>query len=137
MAVVKYCRRGAELSRCSPWLSCWRVNLSHKQPVVDVAQWVWHVGCGLIMHPLAIHYKLVLMVTAATQQTSRKCRVECGLQKASCIAITAAKRTQVAGGGKDLVKAGRQEQGGHACCKVQLSNRVQVHKTQHSLWRWM
>jgi hypothetical protein len=49
---------------CSPVLRCWWVNLPDKQPVVDVAQGVRHVGRCLIMHPFAINYKLVLVVPA-------------------------------------------------------------------------
>lgn len=41
-----------------PW-----VNSPHEEPVVHIAQWVWHEGRCLVVPPLAIDNELVLVVS--------------------------------------------------------------------------
>jgi len=54
-----------ERSPHSPRLSSGWVDLADKQPVVDIAQGIRHVRCGLVVHPFAIHDKFILVIPAA------------------------------------------------------------------------
>lgn len=66
--VSKACGEG-----CDKATSCWEnvplvlaslLRPAYEEPVVDIAERVWHEGLRFIMAPLAIHDEFVLVVAA-------------------------------------------------------------------------
>jgi hypothetical protein len=88
-------------------LHAWGFRLAHKEPVVHIAQGIWHVRLQLIMPPLPIHYEFILVVPVhATMQIpeDQECWVETlgrtlyirrqEQQTASCVAWLLSKKGQ-------------------------------------------